>query len=909
MPEILYQPGAMPQIVRVFCPTTSGEYANVTWWRGSERIAVGEELLFRPLGSHHLGKYHCEARSAAGLSTSRELEVNRVFVQNVIPTTQRIFLMEGQAASIPCTAPDGYPAPVVFWNFSRSDVSMQMITDPEGTLHLPYIATRDHGLILKCSAKQLTGVYTIKTAELVVYPRPQECFEDPRLLYATHNVILKQNSDALIYCVPSGSSSSISWTVHLNGPKAPFSEDAQFLLRIKPSILTVNERTFQVTCNDTSNGLESVSTVTLASEPSILPMTNVSKLEGEELFLKCNASGKPEPSIVWYFNNAPVDKRHVVENSIRRPNVTCRDMGVYRCEAFNSFGRTYQEVIVSVNRAKPHILVDTDCYEVVVGDRLLIPCVALAFREPIRTWFRNGSVINATLDDESLELIDIQLEDSGRYACKVCEKQNAEFPCPLYEFEVKVFLSQLIETPKKPIVVRGNEALNISCIPRFADDVILWRIDEVFMGRGRTLYLEEPRAGTYSCELRRNETLVTRWDGSVTVRKLKDKFRITEISCRSDGVAFLKWTPVEHVAFYEILHYHESQGWQPVKFITSETTSTVDLGRCAPCQFKVRSHEEAGSVTSEIRQCHPAPLSGREDIRRLVKDITVSREANCVYIRWTSLVRKKMCFRVCAHNGTICQVTYETGTSFSLRRVSLQSPFTVSSCDAPETRSAQKSFSLTTYYNCNLTLETTEIRHMLLNSVEISWNFSSDSFCSLAGRLVFDNSSAYRVDLVKKRFRLMNLEHHRRYCFKLEASHDDRILQGTSAHESCFYSGQGWEVLGLGPLVELQDGGRRISVRNGTRLFYSKNDRFEPLPYSNLSTVDVKPLGKTSIKFVQKLDGHCKVSNIMFPEEDRNSDWYLWLCGLVIIVGGVAITAAVLFRKMSYIYRATEVSV
>ncbi|XP_028966903.1 hemicentin-2-like [Galendromus occidentalis] len=894
MPEILYQPGTTPRIVHVLCPIT-GAQANVTWWKGSQLVTVGKELRFRPLTSEHVGKYHCQAENSAGLSKSRDLEVGLAHMPNFVAVAQRLFLMEGQAASISCTAPSGHPTPKVFWNDTGSGLTSRMIVDPDGTLHLPNIVLQDHGAIIECSAEQMGKVHLMKTVELVVSARPQECFEKRRFMYATRNTFLKKYSDAEIYCVVSGPSSPMSWIVP-SGVQKALNEDARHLLRIDSSTLATKVRSFNVRCQ--SDGLENTACVTLTSEPYIPPMKNESRIEGERVVLECDAGGEPKPSIEWFFNGKTVDKRMILGNSIFIPRVTLGDIGVYRCEASNRYGRTHQEVLLNVYRAEPHILVDTECYNTVVGDRLRIPCAALAFKEPLKTWFKNGVGIPGTRNDEFLEFDNVTMANAGNYACRVCEREDRR-RCSSYKFEVKVFESTFVRTPEKPTVVSEHEALNISCIPRFADDVIQWRIDGVYKGRGQTFHSKKPRAGTYTCELLRNDVLVTQWDGLVALRSKPAKPRIFNISCGGDGFAHLGWTSAENAVYYEV-ELLDAQNWQSMDIVTNRTRSKIKLNRCSPCKFRVKSHNEAGFQTSETRHCAP-PTKG--DTQLLVKEMNITRKARLLSVSWSFPDPRKSCVRVCTHPSGVCLQTEANETTFSLKYTRPNSTFTLSKCDASNSLPPADEISASGYYNCNVVLRISGVLHRQPDSALVLWDFSHDPYCSLTGYLDIDGSESIGVDLHKKQFNLENLEPNRVYCLKLRVFHGDLELRLPSTPDSCFLPGQGWEALESKHLVKLH--GDRIILPSNTSLLQLVKGKFEPW-VERLSTVHLNMLGDTSIKFLEKSGGLCRVSEAITLKQRESTDWILWLLGVVIVILSVSVTAVVLFRRRSMYYE-TEV--
>ena len=274
------------------------------------------------------------------------------------------------------------------------------------------------------------------------------------------------------------------------------------------------------------------------------------------------------------------------------------------------------------------------------------------------------------------------------------------------------------------------------------------------------------------------------------------KPRISVITCSGEGNALLQWKPALDVVFYEVHHLREdSQTWQSVDVVTNGSSSKYTLGHCSVntcsvCKFKLTAHNGAGCATSEVIQC-TRPFE-HEDVRLLVSGITIRREENVFHITWTDTKSENICLRLCSHPSEMCHETCETRTSFGMDHTHPENFLPISHCNATgNSRRRPVVPLLRTFYNCDLTLEITEVQHVRTDSVDVFWTFHSDRACSLRGRLVVDGSTTYEVDLNQQRFRSENVGHFRVNCLKLKAFHGDRELQGSSQHRSCLVRGQG----------------------------------------------------------------------------------------------------------------------
>lgn len=79
---------------------------------------------------------------------------------------------------------------------------------------------------------------------------------------------------------------------------------------------------------------------------------NVTKPEGDNVSLSCNATGNPVPTISWLINGSPMNttfnnsrmgfsgnQKHLTISNLRRT-----DSGKYRCKAINSLGNATYDV-------------------------------------------------------------------------------------------------------------------------------------------------------------------------------------------------------------------------------------------------------------------------------------------------------------------------------------------------------------------------------------------------------------------------------------------------------------------------------------------------------------------------------------------------------------------------------------
>lgn len=165
--------------------------------------------------------------------------------------------------------------------------------------------------------------------------------------------------------------------------------------------------------------------------------------EGDNLNLKCAATGNPIPSVKWFHNGVAVninDSTRYEINTFLPERLTLRkvraDMeGEYKCEFENRAGKQSSRgnVLVArqprINKQLPQIT------ETVINKELLLQCVADGTNPIKYKWIRNGSQLttyhsekgSVTVTDGTLKIANVSFEDQGVYQCIVKSKYGQDF--------------------------------------------------------------------------------------------------------------------------------------------------------------------------------------------------------------------------------------------------------------------------------------------------------------------------------------------------------------------------------------------------------------------------------------------------------------------------------------------------
>ncbi|RWS31959.1 protein turtle-like protein [Leptotrombidium deliense] len=152
---------------------------------------------------------------------------------------------------------------------------------------------------------------------------------------------------------------------------------------------------------------------------------------GESLSLPCEAQGTPNPDIVWYKDNLPLEESaniQILVNELRISNLQQSDIGDYLCMARNREGSVTATAKVII-AGSAVITVPPRNLTKLEGEKAEFVCEAKALPSNVtHKWFHNGVEISqlSWLDTRTLVKHDGTLlinptsaEDSGKYTCEV----------------------------------------------------------------------------------------------------------------------------------------------------------------------------------------------------------------------------------------------------------------------------------------------------------------------------------------------------------------------------------------------------------------------------------------------------------------------------------------------------------
>ncbi|VDM47303.1 unnamed protein product [Toxocara canis] len=142
--------------------------------------------------------------------------------------------------------------------------------------------------------------------------------------------------------------------------------------------------------------------------------------EGASVRIDCEVTGKPRPTIKWYFNGTELKSSRKHEMNFERTNLIVypfleRDVGIYSCVAENAFGRVEASASMQLIASSPPLIVEGPQSQTVKeGSTVTLRCQARAEPRPEITWFFDGSVSD---DEAELTISRVTKRDDGTYSC------------------------------------------------------------------------------------------------------------------------------------------------------------------------------------------------------------------------------------------------------------------------------------------------------------------------------------------------------------------------------------------------------------------------------------------------------------------------------------------------------------
>uniref|UniRef100_A0A182Q5Y2 Roundabout n=1 Tax=Anopheles farauti TaxID=69004 RepID=A0A182Q5Y2_9DIPT len=240
--------------------------------------------------------------------------------------------------------------------------------------------------------------------------------------------------------------------------------------------------------------------VSVLREEFRLEPQNTRVAQGETVLLECGPPrGSPEPTVFWRKNGQTLDLtsskriRIVDGGNLAIQDARQSDDGRYQCVAKNIVGVRESTVAFLRVHVKPFLIRGPQDQTVVAGSSVVFQCRVGGEPLPDVLWRRSASGGNMplervrVLEDRSLRIDDITIEDMGEYSC---EADNAVGSITASGTLVVHSLPSFLVRPKNQLVEPGSEALFECQATGHPYPTLFWSVEG-----NRTLLLPGSRMG------------------------------------------------------------------------------------------------------------------------------------------------------------------------------------------------------------------------------------------------------------------------------------------------------------------------------------------------------------------------------------------------------------------------------
>ncbi|XP_028833284.1 receptor-type tyrosine-protein phosphatase delta-like isoform X11 [Denticeps clupeoides] len=387
-------------------------------------------------------------------------------------------------------------------------------------------------------------------------------------------------------------------------------------------------------------------------------------VQGGAASFVCQASGDPQPRIVWSKKGKKVSNQRfeVIDfedgsGSVLRiqPLRTPRDEAIYECVATNSAGEISTSTRLTVLREDqlppgfPSIDMGPQLKVVERSRTATMLCAASGSPDPDITWFKDFLPVNTSSNNGrvkqlrsggtpirgALQIDQSEETDQGKYECVATNSEGTRYSAPANLYvrelrEVRRVPPMFSVLPRDSDIMPGG-SVNITCVAVGSPmPYVKWMLgtedltpeDDMPIGRNVLELTDVRQSANYTCVAMSTlgviETVV-----QITVKALPKSPGTPVVTERTATSITLTWDSgnPEPVSYYLILHRPKSSE-DPFKEIDGVATTRYSVGGLSPYsdyQFKVVAVNNIGrgppSQTIEARTAEQAPSSAPRKIR------------------------------------------------------------------------------------------------------------------------------------------------------------------------------------------------------------------------------------------------------------------------------------------------------
>ncbi|XP_069465362.1 hemicentin-2 isoform X1 [Ambystoma mexicanum] len=478
-------------------------------------VSGDSAILLIPLVQlSHAGRYTCRAESSAGeADTQVDVSVQEPPSVTIVGGDVASALL-GQPVTIECTA-SGSPAPSLSWWKDGSP-----LLRAGGRLHIAAVGVMDEG-VYSCVATNPAGESAWDLTMKVLVPANIESTEVNQTVLENHPVSFQ--------CLASGSPDpDVSWyrgDQLLSAMPGITLLDHGRLLQLDDTQVS-DAGVYRCLATNVAGSAELLYSLQVHVAPSIMSVTDPAVvLATKPVSLECNATGIPEPMIVWMKDESPVSTLNggpqvlMQGRILQLAAVQISDAGTYSCVAVNVAGEDRRDFTLQVY-LPPSILGEELNTSVIVDQSITLQCETHAIPPPTLTWLKDGRPLlqrvgtHITEDGSFLQIERAKVRDAGLYTCEASNNAGrSEKHYQLHVWVTPSFPSSSPGTPSITSVLEGH-SVSLTCdCSGLPAPALTWSKDGLPLvdterrshtaAGGRLLQLQGALAsdeGSYTCE-------------------------------------------------------------------------------------------------------------------------------------------------------------------------------------------------------------------------------------------------------------------------------------------------------------------------------------------------------------------------------------------------------------------------
>uniref|UniRef100_UPI0035900F1F hemicentin-1 n=1 Tax=Myxine glutinosa TaxID=7769 RepID=UPI0035900F1F len=427
---------------------------------------LGNSLEIRAANKHHDGFYICQANSAAGSAERRFRVLVRIppSITGAGETPERRQVVVKSSVSLECDA-SGHPIPEVYWLHEGRAASGRVSKNGQW-LEILQVSESDGGQYT-CVARNDAGEQEKKFIVDILVP---PAVSGANIIEKTS---VKLHSRLVLHCEATG----------LPEPQLTWFKEGKQLTGMS---ISTNGRLVITNVRDQDGGRYTCKARNKAGEHSrhydvivlVPPSVSVAVpldravMVGQNVTLKCFATGVPKPSVTWLKDGwqiHSVNKIFKVEENghlLEFVNTALEDAGQYSCVATNIAGEGVERMRLTVYD-RPNIK-DSQAVQnltAMLNQDVRLECFATGFPVPVNTWFKDGqrvrSQAGATIQDEGqvLMITRLKLLDSGYYRCVADNIAGRD----VRDFNLNIYAPPHVVVDAEEVVVMVSEPVQLQC--------------------------------------------------------------------------------------------------------------------------------------------------------------------------------------------------------------------------------------------------------------------------------------------------------------------------------------------------------------------------------------------------------------------------------------------------------------